>query len=175
MFHLDKTTCSKCKILQMRVTYFAICHSEQRRISGSVMQTIYEKWLNSAQRQRFGSLSCGKKKKNKQCPLRLSCSKGFGAIIAQALLPAGLLLTGWLPCKEVSIPFRKTRNSNVETSTPILNGPMEQGTCFTTEGSRAEGAECAGSRSNLRLPSRMISALTSWIRICCCSMNALCL
>lgn len=174
MFYLDKTTCSKCKILQMRVTYFAICHSEQRRIYGSVMQTIYKKWLNSAQRQRFGNCPVANRRRTSNVHSD-SCSKGFGAIIAQALLPAGLSLTGWLPCKEVSIPFRKTRNSNVETSTPILNGPMEQGTCFSTEGSRAEGAECAGSRSNLLLPSRMISALTSWTWVCCCSMNALCL
>lgn len=158
----------------MRVTYFAICHSEQRRMWGSAMQTIYEKWLNSAQRQRFGSLSCGKQKKNKQCPFRLSCSKGSGAIIVQAFLPAGLLLTGWFPCKEVSIPLWKTRNSNVETSAPILNGPMEQGTCCTTEGSRTEQAECSRrSQSNLLLLSRIISALTSWTWICCCSMNAL--
>lgn len=80
------------------------------------------------------------------------------------------------------IPLQRGVNSFVEdtefqcgNNTPILKSPMERGTCFTTEGSRTERAECAGSQSNLLLPLRIISALTFWTWICCCSMNALCL
>lgn len=115
----------------MRVKYFAICHSEQRRISGSVMQTIYEKWLNSAQRPRIGRVCQGPLANRRNTssdhsdPPVANTPEPWQARHSCCHRHRRPVTDGWLLCKEVSIPCWKTLTSKLENSSLILKGRYE--------------------------------------------------